>query len=227
MIGRKTALVCAALVAVMVAAALWRILALADWTTLAVHNGATLPSLLLFFFPACSALVAGGLFWNGTRGRADAAKLQAWRQWGEPLAIAYCGGMLLLQGVLIVASLDLHRPWHLSQLARGLGLVMAIIALLAVNRMPKLPYFERAFGSGVELGPIYGPRYVRIVSRILVAFMIAVIAYSLAAAPGTAWPATLMILLATACLMIWSIAWRRQLGRKWSLEQMAQRGREG
>jgi hypothetical protein len=224
MIGRKTALLCAALIALMFAAAVWRIVALDDWTTLPVHNGATLPSLLLFFFPTCSAFLVGGFYWNSLRAVADVAKIRPWHKWGEALSIGNCGGLLLLQCVLIAESLGLHMPWHLSVLARTLSAVMAIMALLAVNRMPKLPYFERACGPGTELGPIYGPRYVRIVSRILVAFMIAVIAYSFAAPPRMVWPSTLVILLATAGLAAWSIIWRRHLGRKWSLEQSRSAG---
>jgi hypothetical protein len=221
MIDRKTALICAALIALMFAGAVWRTVALDDWTTLPIHNGATVPSLVLLFFPACSALVVGGLYLNGVRAEADVAKVRPWHKWGEPLAIGYCGGLLLLECVLIVASLDLSL--HLSALARALGVVLAIMSLLAVNRMPKLPYFEGAFGSGAELGPVYGPRYVRIVSRILVAFMIVVIAYSLAATPNAGWLSTLVIVLATAGLAIWSIVWRRHLGRKWSVEHAAQR----
>jgi hypothetical protein len=38
-------------------------------------------------------------------------------------------------------------------------------------------------------------------------------------APASGWYATLVILLAAALLVIWSIVWRLHLGRKWSLEQ--------
>ena len=79
------------------------------------------------------------------------------------------------------------------------------------------------FAPGGDLGPIYGPRYMRTLSRILVVFMIAVIAYSLAA-PPMGWRSALFILLAAALLVVWSIAWRCHLGRKWKLEQLAARG---
>jgi len=217
MIGRKTALACAALIAVMLAAAAWRIFTLDDWTTLA-DNGTTLPSLLLLFFPGCSALVVGSLYLNAVRATADAAKLRAWHKWGKLLALNYCAGMLLLQFVLIAATAKVGMLLHVSAIARTLGLVMAIVAFLSVNYMPKLPYLE-PFGAGRPLGPIYGPRYVRTVSRILVAFVIAVTAYSLAA-PSNSWRWTLVIvLLATAGLTVWSIAWGRHLGRKWNFEQ--------
>ena len=98
------------------------------------------------------------------------------------------------------------------------------MSLLAINHMPKLPWFDSRFALGGDLGPIYGPRYMRTQSRALVAFMIAVIAYNLAAPPAMGWRPVPSILLATALFVAWSIAWRFHLGRKWKLEQLAARG---
>ena len=223
MIERKTALACAALIALMLAAAAWRIVTLDDWTTLA-DNGTTLPSLLLLFFPACSALVVGSLYLHPGRTTADAAKLRPWHRWGKHLSLSYCAGMLVLEAVLIAASAKLDVPLHLPAIARTLGIVMAIVALLAVNRMPKLPYLERAGATGLRLGPIYGPRYMRTLSRILVVFMIAVIAFSLTTPPTMAWRSAPYTLLATALLVVWSIAWRFHLGRKSKIDQLGARG---
>jgi hypothetical protein len=224
MIDRKTALASAALIALMLAAAAWRIDMLDDWTLLPVQNGAQLPSLLLFLFPACSALVVGAMYWDGLGARADDAKLQPWRKWGKSLSIGYCGGLLLLQGVLIVGSLDLYIPLDLSAVARSLGLLLAIMSLLAIDRMPKLPWFEGRFAPGGDLGPIYGPSYMRTQAKILVVFMVAVIACSLATPSTMGWRTAAYILLATALLAVWSIACRLHLGRKWKLEQSTARG---
>jgi len=225
MIDRKTVLASALLIALMLVAAVWRINMLDDWTTLAVQNGAPLPSMLLFLFPACSALVVGALYWE--RGaRADDAKIQPWRKWGKSLSISYCSGLLLLQGVLIVGSLGLDMPLDVSVIGRSLGLLLAIICLLAINKMPKLPWFERRFAPGGDLGPIYGPRYMRTKSSILVVFMIAVMAYSLASPQTMAWRSAPCILSAAALFVVWSIAWRLRLGRKWKLEQLAAHGVE-
>jgi hypothetical protein len=223
MIDRKTALGCAMLVALMFAMAAWRFIVLDDWTTLPVQNEASLPSLLLFVFPASSALVVGALYWNSRGARADEAKRQPWRKWGKFLSISYCGGLLLLQGVLIVRSLGLDMPLDLSAIGRAFGIVVSIISLLAINQMPKLPWFESRFAPGGELGPIYGPRYMRTVARITVVLMIAAVAYNIAVPPTLAWPSAAYILLATAVLVVWSIAWRCYLGHKWKLEQMAAR----
>ena len=108
MIDRRTALACAALIALMLASAVGRILTLDDWATLVVHDEAPLPSLLLFAFPACSALVVGALFWSGYA-RADDAKIQPWLKWGRSLSLSYCAGMLLVQGVAILGNLDMAQ----------------------------------------------------------------------------------------------------------------------
>jgi hypothetical protein len=152
------------------------------------------------------------------------SKVQPWRKWGKSLSITYCVGLLLLQGVLIVQSLGVAIPLDLSAIGRGLGVLLAIMCLLAINQMPKLPWFERRFAPGGNLGPIYGPRYMRTQSRILVVFMIAVIAYSLAAPPTMAWRSASYILLAAALVVVWSITWRIQLGRRWRLRQPVARG---
>jgi hypothetical protein len=223
-IDRKTALVCAALIALMLVAAVWQIAMLDDWTTLAVHKGASLPSLFLFVFPAASALVVGALYWSGRGATANDAKLQPWRKWGKFLSISYCGGLLLLQGVLVVRSRGVDvLPLDLSAVSRTLAVLMSIMSLLAINQMPKLPWFDSRFTLGGDLGPIYGPRYLRTQSRALVAFMIVVIAYNLAAPPTMGWRAVPYILLATALFVVWSIAWRFHLGRKWKLEQRTAR----
>jgi hypothetical protein len=224
MIDRKTALACAALIALMLVAAVARIITLEDWTTLAVQNRGAVPSLLLFVFPACSALLAGDLYRNRFRAKADVARLQPWYKWGEFLAVSYCIGMLLLEGLLVVLSYAVDVPGYLWAIYRTLGVLMAVMSLLAINQMPKLPYFELRLSHGGDLGPIYGPRYIRTTSRILVVFMIAVIACSLGAIPDNGWQFALFILLAAAIFVGWSLIWRRHLGRKWQLEQVAEHG---
>jgi hypothetical protein len=225
-IDRKTTLASAALIALMLAAAAWRINMPDDWTSLPVENETPVPPLLFFFFPACSALVVGALYWDSPGARVDDAKIGHWRKWAKSLAIGYCGGLLLLQGIVIIRSLGLDTALDLSAAGRALGVLMAIMCLLAINQMPKLPWFERRFAPGGDLGPIYGPRYMRTQSRIVVVFMIVVMAYSLAAPPPVAWRSAPYILLAAALLVVWSIIWRIQLGRSWKVEQRAVRAGE-
>jgi len=219
-IDRKTAIASVTLITVMLALAVLRILTLDDWTTLALENATSLPSLLLFGFPASSAVVVGALYLHGRGARATEAKLASWRKWGHSLSITYNAGLLLVQILLLVRSLQIDMPFDLSAIARALGLLLAIMSLLSINQIPKLPWFEPRIAPGGELGPIYGPRYVRIHSRMTVLLMLAVIAGSLVAPGAMGWRAAGYILLATALLVAWSIAWRVHLGRKWKVEQL-------
>jgi hypothetical protein len=223
-IDRKTALLCTALIVLMLVMAVWRISTLEHWT-IEFQNGAAiaLPSLRPLVFPACSAFVVGVMYLAGLRRQADAAKFEPWHKWGAFVSIGYCACLLLTQVVVIIGSLkpDLHlQP---SMINRTLGILIAIMSLLAFNQIPKLPYFERRFAPGGDLGPIYGPRYMRTLARILTLFMIAMIVYFLAAPPGMAWRSTLLFFLATAFFMACSIAWRLHLGRKWKRQQLADR----
>jgi hypothetical protein len=218
MIDRKTTLICAALIGLMLALAAVQIVTPDDWTTHAVQSTPPWLPLLLLVFPAASALVVGSLYWSRVRARADSEKFQPWYRWGKLFSLGYCGGLLLMQGVLVAQSLGLHSLVPLSAIAQTVSVLLAIMSILAINQMPKLPYFERRFSPGGDLGPIYGPRYMRTVSRTLVIFMIAAFA-SRFVAPASGWYATLVILLAAALLVVWSIVWRLHLGRKWSLEQ--------
>jgi hypothetical protein len=222
MIDRKAAFVCAALVVLMLVAAVWRTTLPHDWTALAIPTGTPSPALLLFIFPAASALVVAALYWNGRGAAANDAKARPWRTWGTSLSIGYCVGLLLLQGLVIVRSFGLDVAVDLAALARAGGIVLSLMSLLAINQMPKLPWFERAFGPGRELGPIYGPRYVRLQSRVAVVFMIAVMTWSLSVPPPMALRSVPYILLGSALLVVWSLATRRHLSRKWQIER--QRG---
>jgi len=213
MVDRKIALLCTTLVVLMFGLTFWRIIT-PEQLRFAGQNGATAPPLLLLFFPASSALFVGALYWSNLRPRADVAKLEPWRKWGAFLSISYCGGLLLIQVILITRSLNVDLPVDLPAIVRTLAVMLPVICLLAINQAPKLPHFERKWA----LGPIYGPRYIRAVSRSLAAFMIAAIAY-LIMTPVGGRSTSILFSLAAAFLMAWSIAWRLHLARKWKRQQ--------
>jgi hypothetical protein len=221
-IDRRTALICVAFIAFMLAGAMWQIIVPDEWTVQAVRTRA--PLLPLFVFPACSAFVVGVFYCQFHRVRGDIATLQPWRKWGAFVTISYCAGLLAAQVLVIIASHNPGMHLHLWVIYRTLFVLIGIMALLAINQIPKLPYFERKFAPGGDLGPIYGPRFMRTQSRILLLFMIALIAYSLALPPNAGWHSALYALLATVCLFAQSIAWRRHLGRKWNLQHAASSG---
>ena len=89
------------------------------------------------------------------------------------------------------------------------------------NRIPTafrtapLPWFERRVFPGGELGPIYGPKYMRIYSRISVAYVV-VMTSCIYALPNHV---SLSIVVATAVFLVWTRALQVSYRRKWKLEQ--------
>jgi hypothetical protein len=210
------------LIALMIAGAAWRMIMMEDPTVLGLRHGAVAAFRLLFAFPVASVVVVGMLYWRRPA-NADVAKAQRWRTLAGFVSISYCAILLLLQAVLIAMSLGLGVHLHLWAIYRTLGVLVAIMIVVAANQVPKLPYIERRFVFGGDLGPIYGPRFIRAQSRIVVAYAIGVIAFVLAATPGMGWRPGLFIILAAAFQLVWSTAWRSHLSRKWKREQLAAR----
>jgi hypothetical protein len=180
-----------------------------------------LQSLFLLVLPVSSAFFVGALYLSNLRARADVKKLDPWRKWGAFLSTGCCGGLLLIQVVPILGRLDI-LPSYLPAIGRTLAVMMPIMCLLAFNQAPKLPHFERRSIVGWDLGPIYGPRYVRAVSRVLAVFMIAAIAHQLTLTAGRSTPFPFS--LAAAFVVAWSIAWRLHLVRKWKRRQSLSAG---
>ncbi|CCE12015.1 membrane hypothetical protein [Bradyrhizobium sp. STM 3843] len=222
MIDRRTALICGTLIALMLAGAMFWFIVPNDWIVQAVQPRASLPS--LFIFPACSAFVVGVLYGHGRGERTDSARNEPWRKWGATVSMSYCIVLLLAQALVIITRLDLGIHLELRAIYRALFVAVGIIFLLGVNQLPKLPYFERRVAPGGNLGPVYGPRFMRIQSRLMFVFGIALIAYWLALPPHPGWHPTFYALVATICLFAQAIAWRRHLSRKWNLQQPGSRG---
>jgi hypothetical protein len=217
MIDRKTALICGALIALMFATALWRVTNPQEWPPHTAWTATLLPSVMLFVFPVAGALVTG-LLWRALPARADDPKFEPWSRWGKRFSIGCCAGFSLVQGLLVAQSLGLHVP---SAIAGIPAVVMMILMLFMINQMPKLPWFERRFSLGGELGPIYGPRLIRIVSRAAAMFAMAVFAFSLAAPAPLAQRSVPYVLAAGALFLLGIIALRIHLARKWRLERAA------
>ena len=217
MIDRKAALVCAALIALTLAAAVARIVLLDDWPILANQEALLW---LMFLVPATVGLFVASLYANGRRTIAADAKVKPWYDWGKRLSIAVCAGLLWIQGLLILQSLGLQVPALDSAAGYAVAAAVAIMTLLAINQMPKLPWFQSKMYPAGELGPIYGPRYIRVHSRIGVLYWVAMYA-SIFALPNDV---PLCIVLITSIYLVWTRAVQHHYGRKWKLEQSAARG---
>jgi hypothetical protein len=138
-IDRKTALPSAFLIALMLVAAVVRIVLLDGWPTLANQKALLW---LIFLWPAVGALFVAGLYEMGRRTIAADAKLKPWYDWGNRLSIAVCAGLLWVQGLLILQSLGLQVPALDSAAGYAIAAAIAIMTLLSINQMPKLPWFE-------------------------------------------------------------------------------------
>lgn len=213
MIDRKVALVCATLIALMLAAAVARIIFIHGSPIPANQETALLWQ--MFLLPFSAAMLAVSLYSNGRRAIAIDAKFQPQYEWGTCLSIGICACLLLIQGLLILVSLDLQTAALVWMLGLAIVLPMAILVFQAINHMPKLPWFERRFFPAGELGPIYGPRYVRANARIWIVCFVAATA-CVFALPKQAWP---YIPLALPLVLVESMVLGLHYRRKWELEQ--------
>jgi hypothetical protein len=212
MIDRKTALASAFLIALMLVAAVVRVVLLDGWPILTNQKALLW---LMFLWPAVGALLVAGLYEMGRRTIAADAKLKPWYDWGNRLSIAVCAGLLWVQGLLILQSLGLEVPALGSAAGYATAAAIAITALLSINQMPKLPWFENKMYPAGALGPSYGPRYLRVYSRIGVLYWVSIYA-SIFALPNHV---PLGIIVNTAIYLVWTRAVQLHYGRKWKLEQ--------
>jgi hypothetical protein len=217
MIDRKTALVCAALIALMLAAAVTRIMILDDWPRQASLSEA-LRIWQFFALPFIAAMLVMSRYANGRQATAVEARIEPCCHWGEFLSIDVCLCVLLMQGLQIATSLGPHVPLF-AVVAAGAAIVAAesVIVLRAIDQIPKLPWFERRSFLAGKLGPIYGPRFLRVTARIWVVCFIAAIA-CLFALPIHARP---YIPLAFPLVLVGTMALQLHYGRRWKLEQSA------
>ena len=216
MIDRKTALVCAALIALMLAAAVTRIMILDDWPRQASLSEA-LRIWQFFALPFIAAMLVMSRYANGRQATAVEARIEPCCHWGEFLSIDVCLCVLLMQGLQIATSLGPHVPLF-AVVAAGAAIVAAesVIVLRAINQIPKLPWSERRSFLAGKLGP----RFLRVTARIWVVCFIAAIA-CLFALPIHARP---YIPLAFPLVLVGTLALQLHDGRRWKLEQSAPQG---
>jgi hypothetical protein len=209
MIDCKTALTCAVLIALMLVAVVARIIFLPD---------RPIPASLLwalFLLPINPVLLVAGLYATGRRATAG-AQVQPSHDSGKFFAIGGCACVLLIQGLQILQSLSLETPvW----VGHSITIVNWAIVLLTIDQSAKLPWFERRGRRG-ELGPIYGPRYMRANVRIWLGCAVAVMA-GFSALPGQA---ASYIALALLFPLVCSTALRHHYRGKWKLEQSTTSG---
>ncbi|WP_284424113.1 hypothetical protein [Bradyrhizobium sp. SSBR45G] len=171
--------------------------------------------------PIIAALLVLSLYANGRHPPVSAgAKAQPSYELGQRLSIGCCLSLLLIQGLLILTSLDLPlTPWLGLPLVHwiGLAVVIAMVALVlqALDQTPKLPWFDRKLYPAGELGPIYGPRYMRARAKIWLLCLV-ILLPCIYAGPRLAW---LSVLIAFAIAFVWDMTLQVHYGRRWKIEQ--------
>lgn len=224
MIDRKAALVSSVLVVLMLLGAVARII-LVHYSPVAANLQTSLLWQILLL-PLCPALLVVTLYANGRRAIAAGAKVEPSYAWGRRLSIGVCAGTLLIQSQLIILSLDFH-PELISSLGYAFVLALSLLVLLAINQSPKLPWLEprpswfyRKFFRAGELGPIYGPRFMRANAKIWLLCLIVVIPCAFALPKHL----PLYILLAFGSALLWTMALRHRYSRRWALERSSPAG---
>jgi hypothetical protein len=155
MIDRKTALVCAALIALMLAAAVTRIMILDDWPRQASLSEA-LRIWQFFALPFIAAMLVMSRNANGRQATAVEARIEPCCHWGEFLSIDVCLCVLLMQGLQIATSLGPHVPLF-AVVAAGATIVAAEAmnpiseACMTPDRRPRLVVPRKNW-----INPFYG-----------------------------------------------------------------------
>jgi hypothetical protein len=212
MIDRKTAQMCAALIALMLAAAVARIVLGSPIP--ATQAAALLPQ--FFSLPFIAAILVASLYHSGRRAIAIETEVQPRFELGKRLTIGLFACMLLIQGLQIFITLDLQVPAPvLAAVGCAIVLKMVSILLRAINQLPKLRWFEHRGLPAGELGPIYGPRYMRAHARIWIVCLLAAMAGFLAL-PMRAW---FYIPLALPLVQLWTMGLLLRYSRKWKLDR--------
>ena len=131
------------LVAVMTAAALWRLSRLPDWSrlTMAREDGTAshaASSAFLFICPAIVAFAAIRHALSMRRAQGKPEAVQAVRRFSATLLLAMALISALIQGIILGRSLGLALPYE--AIARCFFVALGLLTALFGNRLPKLPW---------------------------------------------------------------------------------------
>lgn len=131
------------LVAAMIAAALWRISLLPDWSrlTMARADGAAshaASSLWLFSIPAGLAFAVMAKLASRRMVAGKPEAVQSVQAYGDRLMLGMAVIAALLHGIILGRSLGVALPY--DAIARCLFVGMGVLMVLLGNRLPKLPW---------------------------------------------------------------------------------------
>jgi hypothetical protein len=143
MIDRRAYWISGALVVVMLAATIWRIVLLPEWPQPADLGANRIPThnwgfLLFFFVPFCVMLVAGILALSGRFAKGSNETKQSWRRLGSLLLVVYSLICTAFQFFILVRSLGLARSLDPVSVSRAVIVSVGILLAVVGNQYPKL-----------------------------------------------------------------------------------------
>lgn len=161
MINRKAFWIALALVAAMLAAAVWRISLLPDWTHLPRYgvNGVAMSpvsSAILFVAPGVVLFFMARLTWRARTARNPGESLQPWKKYGSVFLVLISVIVTLAQTFIITRSLGLL----LTMNPRVLLVIMGLLSMAISNALPKLPWLHSRIAF-LDLDPDKGARFLR------------------------------------------------------------------
>ena len=170
MIDRKALWIAAMIFLAMIAATVWRLSLLPDWTHFPL-NGPGDPrnrdSFWLFVSPACLLFVAACLFARKWFATGPEENVQPWRKWSGMMLLPYTVIIALMQAFVIARSLGFAAGLDRIMVVHGMLVLMGILLMVLGNATPKLPWLAVRFRP-MQLDPWQWNRQLRFMGRLLV-----------------------------------------------------------
>ena len=166
MIDRKTFWTAMAFVALMLAAAVWRMSLLPDWTQLPRQDlqGAALPpvnSVWLLVSPGAVLFVMATLAWRTRTARNAGDALRPWAKWVDFFLVPYSLILALMQAFIIARSLGLLTGMNVELFVRGGFVALGVLTMVMNNALPKLPWLGSRIAI-LDMDPDRGARLTRL-----------------------------------------------------------------
>ncbi len=214
MINRKAIWITAVFVIVMVAAAIWRLSLLPDWTLFTYTGASTTRHTTywtgLFQPPSWVLLFMGLLAASGFNKSGPKDEVHAWKNWYSFLLISFGVIVSAIQFLTIARSLGVTSALDPIAVDRAEIALLGLLIIVTGNQLPKLPWLQSRIAL-LQLAPVQGENYLRVRGRLIVVTGIAVVVS--ASLMSVKLVAPVIIVVALGCVGV-SILWRVQLKRR-------------
>ena len=172
MIDRKALRISVLLILAMIAATLWCLSLLPDWSHFPLNgpgDATSRQSIWLFVSPGCLLFVMAVLFarkWFAT-GSEDA--VAPWRRWSGMMLLPYAVIIALMQAFIIARSLGIGAALDRQVLPRVFIVLIGVLIAALGNALPKLPWLSLRFRL-FQLDPWQWNQHLRFMGKLIVGF---------------------------------------------------------